>query len=79
MYCLLTLPLDIFGRGLKLFVIGQFLFVKYRLNQEFRYATSSINTFIEQKTASIGFIHNGYKKIAGWVYDFATRDPRASQ
>jgi len=53
--------------------------VKYRLNSELRYACTSINTFIDTKTRSIGFLNNGYNKLAGILYDYATRDPQAAQ
>jgi hypothetical protein len=72
-----TLPFDLMGRLIKVFIMAQFLMVKYRLNNEFRYACTSINTMIESKTQSIGFLNTGYKKVAGILYDYATRDPRA--
>lgn len=78
-YCICTLPLDLMGRAIKVFIMAQFLMVKYRLSNEFRYSCTSMNKFIEDKTQSIGFLHNGYKKIAGWIYDFANRDPNAAQ
>lgn len=55
------------------------MLVKYRLNNEFRYACTSINSTIESWTASIGFINGAYKKLASWVYDYANRDPNAGQ
>jgi hypothetical protein len=57
----------------------QFLLVKYRLNAEFRYACTSVNTLIEGLTSKVAFLNNGYKKIAGYVYDYATRDPRGAE
>ncbi len=57
----------------------QFMLVKYRLNPEFKYACASLNSSIEKLTANIGFVNNGYKKLAGAVYDFANRDPNAGQ
>jgi hypothetical protein len=67
------------GRLIKVFIMAQFLMVKYRLNSEFRYACSSINSLIENKTSSIGFLNSGYKKLAGFLYDYATREPQAGQ
>lgn len=59
--------------------MAQFLMVKYRLNSELRYACTSINTLIDTKTRSIGFLNTGYNKLAGILYDYATRDPQAGQ
>lgn len=78
-YCIVTLPFDLMGRLIKIFIMAQFLLVKYRLNNEFRYACTSVNALIEDKTKFIGFLHNGYKKVAGLVYEYATRDPTQAQ
>ena len=59
--------------------MGQFLFIKYRLNQEFRYSCSMINTFMEEKTSKIGFINQIYKKIAGWIHAYANRELTGQQ
>ena len=78
-YCVVTLPLDFMGRLIKIFIMGQFLLVKYRLNTEFRYACSAVNTTIEGYTSKVGFIHSGYQKAVGFVYNYATRDPRGAE
>lgn len=78
-YCIVTLPFDLMGRLIKLFIMAQFLMVKYRLNNEFRYACTTINALIEDKTKSIGFVNNGYKKVAGWLHEYVNRDPNAAQ
>ena len=82
LYLVFTLPFDLMGRGLKCFIMGQFLFIKYRINQEFTHSCSMMNTWVEQKTEKIGFINKIYKKCAGWVYGYATRElsqPQAPQ
>lgn len=78
-YCIVTLPFDLMGRLIKIFIMAQFLLVKYRLNNEFRYACTSVNNLIDDKTKSIGFLNNGYKKLAGWIHEYATRDPTQAQ
>jgi hypothetical protein len=78
-YCIVTLPFDLMGRLIKIFIMAQFLMVKYRLNTELRYACASINALIEDKTKSIGFLNNGYKKAAGWLYEYVNRDPSGGQ
>lgn len=69
------------GRGLKCFVMGQFLFIKYRINQEFKSSCAIMNAWIEEKTSAIGFLNSGYKKVAKWIFDYANRElnPQAGQ
>lgn len=45
-YCVVTLPLDFLGRAIKVFVLAQMFLVKYRINNEFRYACVSVNQWI---------------------------------
>jgi hypothetical protein len=66
------------NRLIKVFMIGQYLLIKYRINNEFRYASSSVNASIEAKISGVGFLLNGYKKIVGIVYDYANRQPEAA-
>lgn len=73
-YLIFSLPLDFMGRAIKAFMMGQFLFIKYRLSSEFRYTCTSVNNWIENKTAAIGFINSAYKKLAEWIYSYATRE-----
>jgi hypothetical protein len=77
-YLILTLPLDFMNRLIKVFMIAQYLLIKYRINNEFRYASSSVNSWIEGKISGIGFVLNGYKKLAGIVHDYANRQPEAA-
>lgn len=79
MYCILTLPFDFMGRAIKVFVMAQFLMVKYKVNKEFQFACRTINQWINEKTASIGFVNSGYNKVAGWLHTYANRDPREAQ
>ena len=78
-YCVVTLPLDFLGRAIKIFVLAQMFFVKYRISNEFRYACVSINKLIEDKTKPVGFLHNGYIKLIGYVHEYANRDPRGQE
>ena len=81
LYCLFSLPFDFMGRGLKCFVMGQFLFIKYRINQEFKSSCAIMNAWVEEKTSAIGFLNAGYKKVAKWIFDYANRElnPQAGQ
>jgi hypothetical protein len=71
---LVTLPLDFMGRIIKLFLIGQLLLVKYKINQEFRYSCTAVHSWVNQKTSGISVINSVYNKIIGYIYDFATKD-----
>ena len=73
-YLLFSLPLDFMSRAIKCFMMGQFLFIKYRLSAEFRHSCFIINQWMENKTSSIGFLNSGYKKFANMIYGYATRD-----
>ena len=55
-FLLVTLPFDLGGRLVKLFLIGQFLLVKYKVNPEFRGNCTTINVWIEQKVSGIQFL-----------------------
>jgi len=46
LYMLVTLPLDFMGRVIKVFLMGQYLFVKYRINTEFKYSCGNIHQWI---------------------------------
>lgn len=74
LYLIFSLPFDFMSRGIKCFMMGQFLMVKYRINQEMRYSCTLINSWIEEKTSKIGPVNALYKKIAGWIHSYANRD-----
>jgi hypothetical protein len=74
LYMLVTLPFDFMGRVIKVFLIGQYLFIKYRINAEFIYSCSTINQWILQKTYPIGFLNRSYSTVAAWIYQYANRD-----
>jgi hypothetical protein len=73
-YLVLTLPFDFMGRAIKAFLIGQFLFIKYRISPEFTYSCRSINNWILAKTYPIGFLNSAWIKVGGWIHSYATRD-----
>lgn len=73
-FLLLTLPFD-FGRIIKLFLMGQFLLVKYKVNAEFRRNCTRINTWIQQKISGlIPSLGEGYQKLASMIYNYASKD-----
>ncbi len=74
-YLLLSLPFDLMGRLIKLFMIGQYLLIKYRISNEFRFASTSVNSWVDGKLAAVGFLQNAYRKVVGYVYDYANRNP----
>ena len=74
LYLLFSLPFDFLNRGLKCFVMGQFLFIKYRINDSLKSSCVLINAWIEEKTSKIGFVNSAYKKLAGYIYNYANRD-----
>jgi hypothetical protein len=47
LFVLVTLPFDFGGRIIKLFLIGQFLLVKYKVNAEFRGNCTNINLWVQ--------------------------------
>lgn len=74
-----SVPLDFFNRMLKVFIMGQYMFMKYRIAQEFRYACSEVHKWIDSKTKAIGFINNLYNKGVNMAYNFATQVPQQQQ
>ena len=73
-YLLVTIPID-FNRILKCFLMAQYNLLKYRVSNETRHAAFNINSFINSKISSIGFLHSGYNKIIEYVYKMATQQP----
>lgn len=78
-FLICTLPFGFMQRLMKVFILGQYLLMKYRISNEFRYGCSDIHRFIDSKTKSIGFINSLYNKAIDYVYKFATADPRGQQ
>lgn len=79
LYMLVSLPLDFMGRIIKVFLMGQYLLIKYRINAEFKYSCANINQWILQKTYPIGFINKAYQTLSGWIYSYATKELGAQQ
>jgi hypothetical protein len=64
---------------LKVVLLGQYLWLKFKISNEFRFACSEIHKFFDSKTKSIGFINGFYNKAIDKIYAMATADPRAQQ
>lgn len=78
-FLICSLPLDFFNRMLKVFIMGQYMLMKFRISQEFRFGCSEVHKFVDSKTKSIGFINSLYNKGVDFAYNFATSDPRQQQ
>ena len=76
-FLILSLPLDFLNRMLKVVLMGQYLLLKFRISNQFRYSCSEVHKFFDTKTKSIGFINSLYNKLIDLIYKFATSDPRA--
>ncbi len=79
LFLICTLPLGVMTRLMKIFIIGQYLLMKFRISNEFRYGCSEIHKFVDSKTKSIGFLNNVYNKGIDYVYKFATANPNGEQ
>ena len=79
LYMLFSLPFDFMGRIIKVFLMAQYLLIKYRINAEFRYSCASINQWILQKTYPIGILNKAYLTLSGWIYGYATREMATQQ
>lgn len=78
-FLICTVPLDFFNRLLKVFIMGQYLLMKFRISQEFRYGCSEVHKLIDSKTKSIGFVNSLYNKGVDFAYKMATSDPNQQQ
>lgn len=78
-FLICTLPFGFMQRLMKVFILGQYLLMKFRISNEFRYGCSDIHRFIDSKTKSIGIVNSLYNKGIYYVYNFATADPRGQQ
>lgn len=75
-FLIFSLPLDFLNKIMKVFIMGQYILMKYRISNEFRYGCSAIHQFIDSKTKSIGFINNLYNKGVDYAYKVATQNPQ---
>lgn len=73
-FILVTLPLDFGGRIIKLFLMGQFLLVKYKVNAEFRGNCTHINGWIQQTLSRVPALADLYQKVAAFIYSYASKD-----
>ncbi len=64
---------------MKVVILGQYMLMKFRISNEFRYGCSEIHKFVDSKTKSIGFINSIYNKAINYMYQFATSDPSQQQ
>ena len=78
-FVICSLPFDFFNKLIKVFLMGQYLLMKYRVTNECRTAAGEIHRFIDGKTKSIGVINSLYNKGVEYAYKFATQDPRGQQ
>jgi hypothetical protein len=74
LYCILSLPFDFMNRGLKCFIMVQFLFIKFRISPEFQSTCSLMHAWVDQKTSAVGPLNALYRKVASWVHSYATRE-----
>ncbi len=56
--------------------MGQYMLMKYRISNEFRYGCSAIHQWIDSKTKAVGFLNSLYNKGVDYAYKIATSDPR---
>lgn len=72
-YLILTLPFDFFGRAIKVFLLGQLLIVKYKMNNDFKLACGVTNAWVMEKLRPIAAVQSMYVKVIDWLYSFASR------
>jgi hypothetical protein len=78
-FLICSLPLDFLNRLLKVFIMGQYLLMKFRISNEFRYACSEVHKLVDSKTKAVGFVNSLYNKAIDFVYKIATSNPNQQQ
>jgi hypothetical protein len=78
-FLICSLPLDFFNRLLKVFIMGQYMLMKFRISNEFRYGCSEVHKLIDSKTKAVGFVNSLYNKGIDFVYKIATSNPQPQQ
>lgn len=73
-YLVVTLPFDFFGKAIKLFLLGQLLILKYKMNNDFKVACGVIHAWVMEKIRPFDSINSIYLKATDCVYSFATRN-----
>ena len=64
---------------LKVFIMGQYMLMKFRISADFRSGCSEVHKFIDSKTKVIGFVNKLYNKGVDFAYKIATSDPNQQQ
>jgi hypothetical protein len=73
-FIVITIPMDLFGRLIKAFMLAQFFNMKYKVNPEFRSNCTVINQWIIGKIGTIEFLSTSYTKLSTWIYNYANKD-----
>ena len=72
-YLVVTIFLDFFNRIIKIFLLGQMLIMKYKINPEFRLSCTVVNKWIIDKIKGIDFIYSNYMLITNKIYSYASQ------
>ena len=72
-YTCVTIFFDLFSKGIKIFLMGQMLLMKYKISPEFRGSCQVVNSWILTKTAGIAFLSSNYLKLSQMIYGYAAR------
>ena len=73
-FVIITLPMDLFGRLIKAFMMAQFFNMKYKVNPEFRSNCTVMNQWITNKICRIEFLFSNYIKLTTWIFNYANKD-----
>ena len=69
----MTIFFDFFNRIIKIFLIGQMLIMKYKINQEFRVSCAVVNRWVIEKIRGIDLLYSNYVLITNKIYSYAAQ------
>lgn len=70
---LVTIFFDFFNRIIKIFLIGQMLIMKYKINPEFRLSCTAVNKWVTEKIRGVDLLYSNYAMITGKIYSYAAQ------
>lgn len=72
-YLMITIFFDFFNRLIKIFILGQTLIMKYKINQEFRLACTTANKWVTDKIKNISVLYDNYLLLTNKIYGYASQ------
>jgi hypothetical protein len=72
-YNVVTIFMDTFSKVVRIFLLGQMLVMKYKINEEFKGSCRVVHAWIITKISGISILYVNYVKLTDMVYRYAAQ------